>query len=63
MISEFFLSYMYLFTSLASLYLLLNFQVPNGIGTVLGIVQLALYFYYHNSSEEDSREPLLVSYA
>ncbi|XP_015894994.3 bidirectional sugar transporter SWEET2 [Ziziphus jujuba] len=37
--------------------------VPNGIGTILGIVQLALYFYYHNSSQEDSREPLLVSYA
>ncbi|KAM5586396.1 bidirectional sugar transporter SWEET2 [Rosa sericea] len=37
--------------------------VPNGIGTILGIVQLALYFHYHRSSKEDSREPLIVSYA
>ncbi|KAF8369996.1 hypothetical protein HHK36_001633 [Tetracentron sinense] len=37
--------------------------VPNGIGTFLGAVQLALYSYYSNTSEEDSREPLLVSYA
>ncbi|GLU17778.1 hypothetical protein SLE2022_341320 [Rubroshorea leprosula] len=34
--------------------------VPNGIGTILGIVQLVLYFYY--KSREDSKEPLLVSY-
>ncbi|XP_059661392.1 bidirectional sugar transporter SWEET2 [Cornus florida] len=36
--------------------------VPNGIGTVLGILQLALFSYYKNASKEDSREPLLVSY-
>ncbi|BBH01618.1 Nodulin MtN3 family protein [Prunus dulcis] len=34
--------------------------VPNGIGTILGIIQLALYFYYKDSSKEDSREPLMV---
>ncbi|MED6170790.1 Bidirectional sugar transporter sweet2 [Stylosanthes scabra] len=37
--------------------------VPNGIGTVLGIVQLVLYFYYESKSREESREPLIVSYA
>ncbi|PON98543.1 SWEET sugar transporter [Trema orientale] len=36
--------------------------VPNGIGTILGIVQLVLYFYYDKSSREDSEEPLIVSY-
>ncbi|KAF1897859.1 hypothetical protein Lal_00032621 [Lupinus albus] len=36
---------------------------PNGIGTILGIVQLILYFYYENKSREDSREHLVVSYA
>nr|POF18941.1 bidirectional sugar transporter sweet2 [Quercus suber] len=36
--------------------------VPNGMGTILGIVQLVLYFYYSNRSREDSREPLIVSY-
>ncbi|KAF5730774.1 bidirectional sugar transporter SWEET2-like [Tripterygium wilfordii] len=36
--------------------------VPNGIGTILGIVQLALYFHYKNKSREDCREPLMVSY-
>lgn len=36
---------------------------PNGIGTILGIVQLALYCYYHrNSIEEETKEPLIVSY-
>ncbi|GMP53525.1 hypothetical protein CsSME_00018967 [Camellia sinensis var. sinensis] len=35
--------------------------VPNGIGTILGIVQLALFFYYKNTSGEVSREPLIVS--
>ncbi|KAB2605454.1 bidirectional sugar transporter SWEET2-like [Pyrus ussuriensis x Pyrus communis] len=48
------------------LYGIFNFDpfvyVPNGVGTILGIVQLALYFYYKDSSKEDSREPLLVSY-
>lgn len=34
--------------------------VPNGIGTVLATVQLALYTYYYNSaSREDSRHPLI----
>ncbi|CAJ1957714.1 unnamed protein product [Sphenostylis stenocarpa] len=37
--------------------------VPNGIGTVLGMIQLILYFYYENKSRESSREPLIVSYA
>ncbi|ESQ48499.1 hypothetical protein EUTSA_v10021415mg [Eutrema salsugineum] len=36
---------------------------PNGIGTILGIVQLSLYCYYHrNSVEEETKEPLIVSY-
>ncbi|KAJ4886692.1 Bidirectional sugar transporter SWEET2 [Raphanus sativus] len=36
---------------------------PNGIGTVLGIVQLSLYCYYHrNSIEEETKEPLIVTY-
>ncbi|GMP66119.1 hypothetical protein CsSME_00026603 [Camellia sinensis var. sinensis] len=34
--------------------------VPNGIGAILGIVQLALFFYYKNTSGEASREPLLT---
>uniref|UniRef100_A0A5B6Z1F9 Bidirectional sugar transporter SWEET n=1 Tax=Davidia involucrata TaxID=16924 RepID=A0A5B6Z1F9_DAVIN len=37
--------------------------VPNGIGTILGIVQLVLYSHYKNTSREDCREPLIVSYA
>ncbi|KAK4850254.1 hypothetical protein QYF36_005169 [Acer negundo] len=37
--------------------------VPNGMGTVLGIVQLVLYFYYKGSSREESRVPLIVSYS
>ncbi|VVA32156.1 PREDICTED: bidirectional sugar [Prunus dulcis] len=36
--------------------------IPNGIGTILGLVQLALYSYYSKISGEDSREPLIVSY-
>ncbi|XP_014492339.1 bidirectional sugar transporter SWEET2-like [Vigna radiata var. radiata] len=35
---------------------------PNGIGTVLGVTQLILYFYYENKSRDSSREPLIVSY-
>ncbi|KAF6175066.1 hypothetical protein GIB67_038979, partial [Kingdonia uniflora] len=35
--------------------------VPNGIGTMLGGVQLALYAYYSRTTREDSREPLIVS--
>ncbi|XP_021902814.1 bidirectional sugar transporter SWEET2 [Carica papaya] len=37
--------------------------VPNGIGTVLGIVQLALYFYYSTKCREDEKEPLIESVA
>lgn len=37
--------------------------VPNGVGGLLGIIQLALYTYYSRISGEESREPLLVSYA
>ncbi|XP_027341234.1 bidirectional sugar transporter SWEET2-like isoform X3 [Abrus precatorius] len=49
------------------LYGLLNddafIYVPNGIGTILGMIQLLLYLYYENKSGENSREPLIVSYA
>lgn len=49
------------------LYGILNFDafvyVPNGIGSILGITQLALYFYYKKKSTEDSREPLIEPYA
>ncbi|KAI4323073.1 hypothetical protein L6164_022709 [Bauhinia variegata] len=37
--------------------------IPNGIGTILGMIQLVLYFYYTSISREDSREPSLLSYA
>ncbi|XP_047317782.1 bidirectional sugar transporter SWEET2-like [Impatiens glandulifera] len=37
--------------------------VPNGIGTLLGIVQLALYFYYKDKSPTSNREPLILTYA
>ncbi|KAF7847325.1 hypothetical protein BT93_L3084 [Corymbia citriodora subsp. variegata] len=37
--------------------------VPNGIGTILGITQLVLYFYYKRAGSESSREPLIESYA
>ncbi|XP_054814639.1 bidirectional sugar transporter SWEET2-like isoform X2 [Prosopis cineraria] len=36
---------------------------PNGVGSILGSIQLVLYFYYKRASVEDSREPLLVPYA
>ncbi|EEF40159.1 conserved hypothetical protein [Ricinus communis] len=38
-------------------------SVPNGIGTILGITQLMLYFYYSSKYGEGSRDPLLASYA
>ncbi|KAL2494636.1 Bidirectional sugar transporter SWEET2 [Forsythia ovata] len=38
-------------------------SVPNGIGAILGIVQLVLYFNYSSSSGEMPRRPLLESYA
>ncbi|KAJ8755082.1 hypothetical protein K2173_016726 [Erythroxylum novogranatense] len=46
------------------LYGILNFDAfvyaPNGIGAMLGIIQLALYFYYRRSPN-DSTEPFIVS--
>ncbi|XP_010926193.2 bidirectional sugar transporter SWEET2a isoform X2 [Elaeis guineensis] len=36
--------------------------VPNGIGTILGVIQLFLYAYYRRKSRQDSRLPLLVSH-
>ncbi|KAG8385362.1 hypothetical protein BUALT_Bualt03G0035200 [Buddleja alternifolia] len=38
-------------------------SVPNGIGAILGIIQLVLYFFYSRSSVEVSRKPLLESNA
>ncbi|XP_044462417.1 bidirectional sugar transporter SWEET2a-like [Mangifera indica] len=38
-------------------------SLPNGIGTLLGIVQLMLYAHYSSKSGESSRQPLLDSYA
>ncbi|XP_008784375.2 bidirectional sugar transporter SWEET2a-like isoform X2 [Phoenix dactylifera] len=35
--------------------------MPNGIGTILGVIQLLLYAYYSRKSREDCRLPLLVS--
>ena len=37
-------------------------QVPNGIGTILGLVQLVLYTYYSNTIGED-QEPLTNAHA
>ncbi|XP_011082807.1 bidirectional sugar transporter SWEET2 [Sesamum indicum] len=49
------------------LYGIFNFDpfvyVPNGIGTLLGIIQLFLYSYYKRSSRDNSGEPLIVSYS
>ncbi|XP_039144126.1 bidirectional sugar transporter SWEET2a isoform X2 [Dioscorea cayenensis subsp. rotundata] len=36
--------------------------LPNGIGTILGIVQLILYMYYSSKSMDLSRLPLIASY-
>lgn len=56
----------FLMSSAFFIYGLLNddpfVYLPNGIGTVLGIVQLALFFYYHNRAGEHAREPLIVSF-
>lgn len=38
-------------------------SVPNGIGSILGMVQLALYTHYSNLSRESLIDPLLVSFA
>lgn len=64
----FYLSLSTFLTSLSfSTYGVLKFDpflyVPNGIGTILGIVQLALFYYYSSKYGEGSREPLLASYA
>lgn len=49
------------------LYGVLNFDafiyVPNGIGTILGIIQLMLYLHYKKKSVQESKEPLIVSHA
>ncbi|KAK6154246.1 hypothetical protein DH2020_008494 [Rehmannia glutinosa] len=49
------------------LYGIFNFDpfvyVPNGIGAVLGVIQLFLFSYYQKSSRDDSTEPLIVSYS
>lgn len=37
--------------------------VPNGIGTILGLVQLVLYSYYSSTIREDLRAPLMNAYA
>ncbi|KAL5081416.1 hypothetical protein RYX36_009837 [Vicia faba] len=37
--------------------------LPNGIGTILGVTQLILYFHYESKSRIDAEEPLIVSYA
>ncbi|GAB2229854.1 hypothetical protein Droror1_Dr00014110 [Drosera rotundifolia] len=37
---------------------------PNGIGFILGIIQLGLYSYYNRSrSDQDYEEPLIISYS
>ncbi|PKU65183.1 bidirectional sugar transporter SWEET2a isoform X1 [Dendrobium catenatum] len=44
--------------------LLLNdffIYIPNGIGSVLGVIQLLVYAYYNKRSREESSPPLLVS--
>jgi solute carrier family 50 protein (sugar transporter) len=38
------------------------FQIPNGIGTILGIVQLMLYAYFRKGSSEEAKLPLLVTH-
>ncbi|RZC45850.1 hypothetical protein C5167_038797 [Papaver somniferum] len=37
--------------------------LPNGIGTVLGAIQLSLYAHYSRMSGDGSREPLIPSFA
>ncbi|CAD6238356.1 unnamed protein product [Miscanthus lutarioriparius] len=36
--------------------------IPNGIGTILGIIQLVLYAYFRKGSSEEARLPLLVTH-
>jgi len=35
--------------------------IPNGIGTILGIIQLLLYAYFRKESRGEDRLPLLVT--
>lgn len=65
--------YMPFYLSLATFLMSLSFSVyglfqhdlfisvPNGIGAILGVVQLVLYFRYSGISEEESRTHLLES--
>lgn len=39
-----------------------QFQIPNGIGTILGIIQLLLYAYFRKGSREEAKLPLLVTH-
>lgn len=62
-------SYMYVFPTCFSRnaarnlqFLMLELQAPNGIGTVLAIIQLVLFSYYKNASRDNSVVPLLVSH-
>uniref|UniRef100_A0ACD5YPR5 Uncharacterized protein n=1 Tax=Avena sativa TaxID=4498 RepID=A0ACD5YPR5_AVESA len=36
--------------------------IPNGIGTVLGVIQLLLYAYFRKRSRDECRRPLLVTH-
>ncbi|KQK08221.1 bidirectional sugar transporter SWEET2a [Brachypodium distachyon] len=36
--------------------------IPNGIGTILGVIQLLLYAYFRKGSKEEARRPLLVTH-
>jgi len=36
--------------------------IPNGIGALLGLLQLALYYYYSSKYGEGEREPLIAPY-
>lgn len=42
--------------------LFLALQAPNGMGAILGIIQLVLYSYYKSTSRQDSQGPLIESY-
>ncbi|CAN1847260.1 Bidirectional sugar transporter SWEET2a [Linum perenne] len=67
--------YMPLFLSIATFLMSVSFlaygllkgdtfiAVPNGIGAILGIVQLGLYYHYSSQFDENSREPLLAEFA
>jgi solute carrier family 50 protein (sugar transporter) len=37
-------------------------QIPNGIGTILGVIQLLLYAYFRKGSRDEARRPLLVTH-